>query len=154
LEPARLAPLGITAVITAAGFREETYPAKTLNRSRRLRLMAKPMKITKLFSLLAAATLALNGAALAASVKDYQVTGAVLEVTDSMIAVEKGKNKERWEIARDSSTKSGADVKVGDRVTVHYTMTATSIESKAAKGAKKDEMKEAASPSPATSPKG
>ena len=38
-----------------------------------------------------------------------------------------------------------ADLKVGDKVTVHYTMTATNIEAKPAKG-KKDEAKAAASP--------
>jgi hypothetical protein len=53
-----------------------------------------------------------------------------------MIAVQKG--KDRWELKKDSSTKS-SDVKVGDKVTVHYTMTATSIESKG--GAKKEEKK-------------
>ena len=91
------------------------------------------------FSLLAAVSLALNSVALGAG-KDYQVTGPVLEVTDSMIAVQKG--SDRWELAKDSSTKSGGEVKVGDKVTVHYTMTATSIESKgAAKGAKKEEKK-------------
>jgi hypothetical protein len=95
------------------------------------------MKTTTAFSLLAVASLALSSAAFAAGVKDYQVTGPVLEVTDSMIAVQKG--KDRWEIAKDSSTKSSGEVKVGDKVTVHYTMTATSIESKgtAAKEEKK-----------------
>jgi hypothetical protein len=91
------------------------------------------------FSLLAAVSLALSSAAFAAG-KDYQVTGPVLEVTDSMIAVQKG--SDRWELAKDSNTKASGDVKVGDKVTVHYTMTATSIESKgAAKGAAKKEEK-------------
>jgi ribosomal 50S subunit-recycling heat shock protein len=69
-------------------------------------------------------------------------------MNDSMIAVEKGKNKERWEIARDSSTKSSGEMKVGDKVTVHYTMTATNIEVKAAKPGKgkKEESETAASP--------
>lgn len=88
------------------------------------------MKIT-LCSLAAAVTLAFSGAAFAADAKDYQVTGPVLEVNDSMIAVQKG--KDRWELKKDSSTKSSGDVKVGDKVTVHYTMTATNIEAKAAK---------------------
>ena len=94
------------------------------------------MKIT-LCSLAAAVTLAFSGAAFAADAKDYQVTGPVLEVNDSMIAVQKG--KDRWELKKDSSTKSSGDVKVGDKVTVHYTMTATNIEPKAA--AKKEEKK-------------
>lgn len=91
---------------------------------------------TKIFSLLAAVSLALSNAALA-GVNDYQVTGPILEVTDSMIAVQKG--KDRWEIARDSSTKTSGEMKVGDKVTVHYTMTAKEIEVKAGKGEKKKE---------------
>ena len=58
----------------------------------------------------------------------YQVTGPVEEVTDTKIVVQKG--KEKWEIARDAGTKVTGDVKVGDKVTVEYKMTATSIESK------------------------
>jgi hypothetical protein len=91
------------------------------------------------FSLLAAVSLALSSVAFGAG-KDYQVTGPVLEVTDSMIAVQKG--SDRWELAKDANTKTTGEVKVGDKVTVHYTMTAASIESKgAAKGAKKEEKK-------------
>jgi len=96
------------------------------------------MKTKSLLSLLAAASLALSSVAFAGS-KDYQVTGPVLEVTDTMIAVQKG--KDRWEIAKDSSTKTSGEVKVGDKVTVHYTMTATSVEAKAEKGAAKEEKK-------------
>jgi len=55
----------------------------------------------------------------------YQVTGPVLEVTDTKIVVEK--DKEKWEIARDASTKTSAAVKKGDKVTVEYNMTATKI---------------------------
>ena len=51
-----------------------------------------------------------------------------------MIAVQKG--KDRWEIARDASTKINGDVKVGSKVTITYTMTATEVEAKAAKGEK------------------
>ena len=91
------------------------------------------MKINTAVSLLAAAGLLLSNAAFAGA-KDYQVTGPVLEVNDSMIAVQKG--KDRWEIARDANTKASGEVKVGDKVTVHYTMTATSIEPKAAKAKK------------------
>ena len=96
------------------------------------------------------ASLALSGAALAASAKDYQVTGPIVEVNSSMIVIEKGKNKERWEIARDSNTKSDIEPKVGDKVTVHYTMTATNIEAKAGKaekGAKKEKAAASATPS-------
>jgi hypothetical protein len=102
------------------------------------------MNIKTAFSVLAAASLALSSAVLAAGEKTYQVTGPVLEVTDSMIAVQKG--KDRWEINRDSNTKVTGDVKVGDKVTVTYTMTATDVEMKAGKGAKKEGASPAASP--------
>ena len=75
----------------------------------------------------------------------YQVTGPVLEVTDTKIVVDKA--GERHEIARDKDTKGDKNIKKGDRVTVEYTMTATKIESKAgkkddkAKDAKKEEAK-------------
>ena len=80
-----------------------------------------------------AATMLLGTAAYA-----YQVTGPVLEVNDSSIVVEKG--KERWEIARDKETKGDKNIKKGDRVTIQYRMTATDIESK---GGKKDDKKDA-----------
>ncbi|MDQ2918397.1 MAG: hypothetical protein M3R10_00740 [Verrucomicrobiota bacterium] len=87
-------------------------------------------------SLILVVALALSSVALAAGAKDYQVTGPVMEVTDTMIAVKKG--SDRWEIAKDASTKGAGEVKVGDKVTVHYTMTATEVEAKAAaKGADK-----------------
>src|SRR5689334_12034238 len=95
------------------------------------------MNTKSALSLLAAAGLALSSAASAAGPKDdYQVTGPVAEVTDSMIVIEKGAKKERFEIARDSSTKVTGDLKVGDKVTVMYSMKATSIEVKAGKADK------------------
>ncbi len=66
----------------------------------------------------------------AAAPKTYQVTGPVLEVTSDMIVVQKG--QDRWEIARDASTKVTGDLKVGAKVTIEYRMTATSVEVKAA----------------------
>ena len=65
---------------------------------------------------------------LASSVWAYQVTGPVLELTDSKIVVQKG--KEKWEIARTPDTKVTGDLKVGAKVTVEYTMAAKSIEAK------------------------
>jgi hypothetical protein len=47
------------------------------------------------------------------------------------------KQQPTWEIAIDKSTK-GANVKVGDKVTVYYSMTATEIETKPAKTPKAD----------------
>ncbi len=93
--------------------------------------------MTKKLSVLAglAAGLLLSTLAFAASAKTYQVTGPVLEISNDMIVVMKG--KDRWEVARDGSTKIPAGVKVGDKVTIEYRMTATSVEVKAAKAATK-----------------
>ena len=68
-----------------------------------------------------------------AAAKTYQVTGPVLEVTDDHITVQKG--TEKWEIARDASTKVTGDLKVGAKVTIEYRMTATSAEVKPAAAA-------------------
>jgi len=84
--------------------------------------------------LLAAGILTFTQPAGAGSTKAYQVTGPVLEMTDSMIVVQKG--KERWEIARTADTKIEGDVKVGSKVTVMYTMSATAVEAKEAKAKK------------------
>lgn len=84
--------------------------------------------------LLATGVLALSATAWAAP-KDYQVTGPVLAVTADTITVQKGKDK--WEIGRGADTKVVGDVKVGDKVTIMYKMTATSIEAKPAGSAKK-----------------
>lgn len=56
------------------------------------------------------------------------MTGPILEMNDTMIAVQKG--KERWELARDASTRANGEMEVGDKVTITYTMTATRIEAK------------------------
>lgn len=77
--------------------------------------------------------------AFGANAKSYQVTGPVEEISNDMIVVMKG--KDRWEIARDASSKVPADVKKGDKVTVYYRMTATEVESKAAKPAKSTSTK-------------
>ena len=76
------------------------------------------------------ATIVITGAAYAGAVKTYQVTGPVLAVTDDAIVVQKGKDK--WEIARDATTKVTGDLKVGAKVTIEYRMTASTIEAKAA----------------------
>jgi hypothetical protein len=86
------------------------------------------------FAGLILAALLTTAPALAAT-KAYQVTGPVLEVNDTMIAVQKG--KDRWEIARDASTKVTGDLKVGAKVTIEYRMTATAVDVKAEKAAKK-----------------
>jgi hypothetical protein len=64
----------------------------------------------------------------AADAKAYQVTGPVLEVTDTTVTVQKGDDK--WQIARDKSTKMDGQLKVGAKVTIYYKMVATDIEVK------------------------
>jgi hypothetical protein len=95
-----------------------------------------------LFRVLApAAFLLFSGAALA--LDDFQVTGEVKEKTADTITVMKG--KERFQIGIDKDTKGGADVKVGDKVTVKYKMHGSSIEVKGgAKEAKPAKTKKAA----------
>lgn len=95
------------------------------------------------FLALSLAAVALFGVAKAES---YQVTGPVVEVTDSKIVIEKG--KEKWEIARTANTKITGDPKVGSKVTVHYTMTATAIEVKEAKAKDGEKNKPEAKPAP------
>jgi hypothetical protein len=70
----------------------------------------------------------------AADTKTYQVTGPVLEVTPTTIAVQKGNDK--WELARDSKTKITGDLKVGAKVTIYYTMVAAEVEVKEGKSKK------------------
>jgi hypothetical protein len=105
------------------------------------------MNMKAAFSLLAAASLAFSSVAFAGA-KTYEVTGPVLEVNDSMIVVQKG--KDRWEINRDANTKVTGDVKVGDKVHVTYTMSATDVEVKAGKAGKagKKDKEAKAAPTP------
>ena len=85
---------------------------------------------------LAALCLAIAVPAIAATApKTYQVTGPVLSVTDDLIVVQKG--SERWELARDASTKVTGELAVGAKVTIEYRMTATSVEVKPATTTKK-----------------
>ena len=84
--------------------------------------------------LICAATLLAASSLNAGDAKSYQVTGPVLEITPTTITVQKGNDK--WEIARDSKTKLPANVKVGSKVTIYYTMTATEVELKETKAKK------------------
>jgi hypothetical protein len=96
------------------------------------------MKMRRFLSILPVAvalTLATVSPLAAAAAKTYQVTGPVLEVTSDMIVVQKG--QDRWEIARDASTKVTGDLKVGAKVTIEYRMTATAVDVKPAAAAKK-----------------
>ena len=91
------------------------------------------MKTMKSLCLAAVCGALLLGAATmqAADVKTYQVTGPVLEVTPTSITVQKGQDK--WEIARNKDTKITGDLKVGAKVTIYYTMTASEVDVKAGK---------------------
>jgi RNase P/RNase MRP subunit p29 len=85
-------------------------------------------KIAKVLAGLTLVCLIAVAAAVAESADKYQVTGPVLEVTDTMIAVQKG--QDRWEVARDAGTKVTGDLKKGSKVTIKYRMVATTVEVK------------------------
>jgi len=108
------------------------------------------MKTKLLLSLIAAASLTASNAALAAGAKSYQVTGTILEVKPTMIAVQK--DGERLEMDLDPQTKVSGELKVGATVTITYVMSATKVEAAGASGApdaqKKKEPVSAPSPAP------
>jgi uncharacterized protein (UPF0333 family) len=81
-----------------------------------------------LFSLLVLAliTMAFAAGGYAAG-KSYQFTGVVKAVDATSMTVEKSA-KETWQFDVSKDTKGTA--KVGDKVTVYYTMSATQIEAK------------------------
>ncbi len=89
--------------------------------------------VLSLFVILLVASFAFAGTA------TYQVTGPVLEVKGDSITVQKG--KEKWEIAKDKDTKIAGDLKVGSKVTIHYTMKATSVEVKGEEKKKEEKKK-------------
>ena len=95
--------------------------------------------MTTMRMLLVATGLLIITASAMAGPKEYQVTGPVLDVTADTITVEKGKDK--WEIGRGADTKMPGDVKKGDKVTIMYRMTATSVEVKGATPAKTSKKK-------------
>jgi len=89
----------------------------------------RSMKPRNLFASAIVAFLLLSAPkASAADVKTYQVTGPVLEVTPTSITVQKG--DEKWQIARDKSTKVTGDLKVGAKVTIQYRMVGVDVEVK------------------------
>lgn len=87
----------------------------------------------KLFILSASLLLAASIQA-APQAKTYQVTGPVLELTDTTIVVQKG--DEKWEVARDKDCKVDGDLKLGSKVTIKYRCVATSVEIKGEKADK------------------
>jgi hypothetical protein len=66
---------------------------------------------------------------LAFAADKYQVTGPVVEVSDTKLVVE-GRGKERHEFVRSADTKVTGEIKVGSKVTVQYVMTAATVEVK------------------------
>lgn len=90
---------------------------------------------------LAISLAALSFAAPVHAASSYQVTGPVLEVTDAKVVIQKG--KEQWEIFRTAATQITGDLKVGSKITIQYTMTASTIAVKA------DKAKKEVAPKPA-----
>jgi hypothetical protein len=84
------------------------------------------MKIKLYFSLVAAISFVLCATGFAAGSKTYEVTGTILEVTPTLIAVQK--DGERWEIDLDPQTKVRGELKVGAKVTITYAMSAAKID--------------------------
>jgi len=97
-------------------------------------LESQKTHIMKTKALVAFASFVIASAASALAGTSYQATGPVLELTDKKIVIQK--DTEKWEFARTPDTKVDGTLKVGEKVTVHYTMTASSVEVKPAKDAK------------------
>ncbi len=68
------------------------------------------------------------GSVFAAAEKTYQVTGPILEVTDSTIIVDK--KGEKWEVSKDAASVVHGELKKGAKVTIKYKMVATDVEVK------------------------
>ena len=83
--------------------------------------------------LLASALFGASALSAAGGAKTYQVTGPVVSVDGGVVTVMKGKDK--WEV----NLGSAIAPKVGDKVTITYTMTATGVEVKGAAKAPKAE---------------
>jgi hypothetical protein len=91
-------------------------------------IVMRAMTSHRMQVLAVAGAMLIAGFFLGAAVKKYQVTGNVLEVSDTMIAVDKA--GDRWELERNADTKVTGDLKVGAKVTAHYRMVATDVEVK------------------------
>ena len=106
---------------------------------------------TRSLVLLAALGVFVPTAAQARQPKKYQVTGKVLEVSDDLIIVQK--DDEKWEIGRDKSTKVDGKLKVGEKVTIQYTMSAATVEVKDDKAAPAPQQKPEPTKKPANAPR-
>ena len=89
-------------------------------------------KIASVVTIAAIALVVGFGAGLRAAAKSYQFTGTVKAADAGTLTVEKSA-KETWTFSTTKDTKGTA--KVGDNVTVYYTMVANEIEAKAPKAA-------------------
>jgi hypothetical protein len=85
-------------------------------------------RILCLIAILFLGSAMLPSSVFARATKKYQVTGKVLEVSSDLIVVDK--DGEKWEIARDANTKVTGQLKVGQKVTIEYRMSATNVENK------------------------
>ncbi len=92
------------------------------------------MKTLATFVVASASALLLQSSLFAGAADDYQVTGPVTALTDTVITIQK--KDQLWQINRTPATKVDGELKVGAKVTVHYTMTATSVDAKAEKAKK------------------
>jgi hypothetical protein len=126
--------------------RPDRYLVNVLPLRRFRPVIAGMMKTKTTFSLLAIASLALSGVAFAGG-KTYQVTGQVVKVSDSMVVIQNGTQK--WEIARDTTSKVKGDLKKGNTATVTYTMNATAVDVKAMPAAPAAKASPAAKAAPA-----
>ena len=83
------------------------------------------MNITTRIGLIAAGLLFTFSSFAADEPNKYQVTGQVVEVTDTSVIIQKG--DEKWELARKKSLKGAASLKVGEKVTIYYHMVADEV---------------------------
>jgi hypothetical protein len=81
----------------------------------------------RVFLAVVLASMVLAGPALADD-HSYQVTGPVLNVTDTSITVKKGSAP--WTVSRDANTKVTGELKVGSKVTISYHMVADTVAAK------------------------
>jgi hypothetical protein len=95
-------------------------------------------RLARIAGLLSIGLLIGLGVGASAAARSYQFTGTVKSNDGGILTVEKSP-KETWTFSTNKDTKGTA--KVGDKVTVYYTMVATEIETKPAATATKKPAK-------------
>lgn len=90
------------------------------------------MRLTRssLLAAFMASSLALPALVRADAAERYQVTGVVSELTADKVVLTKASG-EKWELKRDASA-AGDELKMGEKVTIYYTMTVAKVEAKTA----------------------